>query len=367
MSATIQIMVLPSAASDKRPQILLNDGGAWREMRPAYNDDPNTTADSLRSAAERELNQAMAQVETNGAYDPTTAAFTATFKSLYNLLVPEGVQEALRDLTITAADPPTLRIFLHPFGEWIPWELLHDGTNFLGLRFPISRIPILRQPNKARGTQQRHVTSVFSLLGNAVFDNGGQTEWAATFELGATPVTQLPSGNGPAPMFPSVDDLETAAKEADVIHITCHGGLIDPVRNEAYWTLNDTDSKTFSYRIRSDIAKSLDCKQRPLVFGNACASAAAGQRSLLYGFGGDFLYAGALNFIGTLAPITKSMALKFAKKFYGELIGRNAPGKSIATALWSTKNGFHNQKARDDPSYLFYSLYGPSETTYEVP
>jgi hypothetical protein len=99
------------------------------------------------------------------------------------------------------------------------------------------------------------------------------------------------------------------------------------------------------------------------VFGNACASAGA-DLAALQGFGASFMVGGALNFVGTFAPITKTMAVEFAKRFYANLFGDNVrPPLPIGEALRATKASFVAQSCTD-PSYLFYCLYGPCDSTY---
>ena len=99
------------------------------------------------------------------------------------------------------------------------------------------------------------------------------------------------------------------------------------------------------------------------MFGNACASNAAGnQGGLSTGLGTSFFTQGALNFVGTFAPITKSLAIEFARQFYLRLLQDQMP---IGKALWATKKHFFDLGG-NDPSYLFYCLYGPSETCFQI-
>jgi CHAT domain-containing protein len=137
---------------------------------------------------------------------------------------------------------------------------------------------------------------------------------------------------------------------------------------EYFWTLDHLNPSYFDYRVTPTIAQTVVLSSRPLVFGNACASVAAQTIDLasLQGFGSSFLVAGALNFIGTFAPITKSMAVAFAKRFYERLLGgAQSPGLPIAEALRATKQSFADENCTD-PSYLFYCLYGPADSTYRV-
>ena len=370
MPPCIQVMILPPQQAGQQPPFLLEDDGIWRDTVAADNPDPlHITADSLRQDAERELEQAMQAVDADQAYDPTQPAFRSRFHKIYRQLVSADVRSVLDAAgpDPVTKEPPVLKVYFSRGNEWIPWELLHDGNTFLGLKFVIARMPILRQPNAARGERRRAVSQVFDLVGNSLFSNGDYTKWYDQF-AGLAPAIQInrvPSALNAATPFPTVDDLSQAATTADVIHVTCHGGLSDENTAEFFWTLDHQNKATYNYRITSSIAETLPFQRRPLVFGNACASAAGGggKRGHLFGFGGDFMKAGALNFIGTIAPISKEIALNFAPRFYAELLGN---GNTIGSSLLAAKKHFHNQVPRKDPSYLFYSLYGPPETSYEV-
>jgi hypothetical protein len=263
----------------------------------------------------------------------------------------------------------------------VPWELLHDGEEFLGLRFQLTRLPTLRAENPTRGEARRHVGAVHNLLGKDVLDAVAQQAWADSFP--AKPglqVTHHPNGGG---VFPNLDRVNDAAAGADLVCITCHGGLLDPGSNEYYWTLDDASPQTFDYRFTADTIRGLSFKRRPLVFGNACTSslgfapapganpgggpAVAVAAPSAVGFGGAFLTAGARNFVGTIAPVSQRLAIAVAREFYALLLGDGQPGKPVAAALWAAKKKLHDAVPRTDPCYLFYALYGPAETTWEVP
>jgi hypothetical protein len=380
MGATVELMVLAGGPGN-RPRYLLEDGGVWRDPDPEYRD-PHLSRDQLSQGIERLLAEVMREVGRQVPVDPLSPTIIGQLKALYERVLPRQVREALHAAAAAAAsgDPPLLRLHLAT-GEWVPWELLHDGTDFLGLRFLIARLPTLRQENPARGALQRQVAAIHNLLGNEVLDDGARADWAQTFAAvhQGPSLTAYPNGNG---VFPTLDQVGVAAAQADVLHITCHGGRFDPDANEFYWTLDDGSPQAFNYRITSLTVRGMGFKTRPLVFGNACASlvgpaaaapaaaaAVAGAEApgaAAGGFGADFMAAGALNFIGTIAPISKTMAVAFARRFYDALFGGGAAGKAVAVALWETKRQIHGVVPRVDPSYLFYALYGPAEATYVV-
>ena len=67
------------------------------------------------------------------------AGLVALGRALYQLLIPEDfrllLQQNKKGLAVHGGDP------------LFPWEVLHDGEQFLGLRYPIGRLPSWFEPN----------------------------------------------------------------------------------------------------------------------------------------------------------------------------------------------------------------------------
>ena len=355
----LQLMVLPAA--DAPPQIFMERSGMWRDTLPPP---VGSTQSKLRQNIEKNLVNAMNEVAQNPAtgIDPASVSFKGTFESLHKSLLSADVVESLRTAAAAAGARPALNIHFRSGAEWIPWELLHDGTGYLGLRFAMSRMPILTEALDAPSVGARQVRKVFNLLAKEVLNGQPFADWEGTFSgfgAGNGWEERFPNGAG---VFPSLVQFDFAG-DVDVIHVTCHGGFHDPATSEFYWTLDHTSPSTINYNLTPGIAQTVRLKARPLVFGNACASTAsfAANSGALQGFGASFLIGGAHNFVGTFAPITKTMAVMFARRFYQRLFA----GTPIAEALRATKQSFADEGVRD-PSYLFYCLYGPGDTVYQV-
>jgi len=311
----------------------------------------------------------MGEVEGAPAHNADTAALKSPFATYYRRLVTTKVREALFKAAETRVgdDLPELLIHTDTYLEWIPWEMFHDGKDFLGLRFRVARLPIMRQvPDMSAKTIA--VQNVYNLLANNFLDAAQYALWEKTFNgvLGAGQEKKYP------PPPPSVDNILNA-RNADILHITCHGGLRDQ-QEEVYWTLDDRNPQPINYEVRTTFFDNdiLGYDTKPLVFGNACASTNAGggtrKNGLLPGYGASFFAKGALNFIGTFAPITKDLAIEFAQLFYQKLLGTGGtPPLPIAQALWETKNHYRSAAINSpDPSYLFYCLYGPPDTIFQA-
>lgn len=373
MTPTVSIMVLPTGSNDALPQILLERNGVWQDMSPALEVRMLLSVPELRQRIDTLLVEMMSQIRSNVA--PSWAAMRAACKKHYMDIVPSGVRQALQSAWADAdGDPPLLRIHTHISTDWIPWEILHDGVDFLGLRFQVARLPIMSKGPDLGQPGPRRVQRIYSFLGKNVFAHLPLTQtWLNTFSFCVSPAVQLqsyPNQNGAGGVladFPDVDHLIDAANDGDVLHITCHGGLKDK-DGQLFWTLDHTSSLTFSYHINATILSDLNLANRPLVFGNACASSLPGngQDGLTPGFGALFFAQGALAFIGTFAPITQTMGVQFAVQFYRYLLGAaGQPGVPVGRALFETKRTFSSQ-GENDPSYLYYTLYGPADATFEI-
>jgi hypothetical protein len=348
----------PTAADDSAegpPQFYVLRNTGWRDVPLAAR--PIGRPSEVKDSIEKKLTAIMSAplTEAQGAL----GALAGQFFQVWSKWIPESIQRELDQLPRAADDPPCVSLYIHPSLEWIPWELMHDGTDFLGVRYVIARLPIVRR-GPAAVSAQRHVSRICTFLGEHVMDDAEQTEWEGTFSglPNGTTVERFPE-NG---VWPTADTVTQAAK-ADILHITCHGGIQDAVL-ETVWTLNH-QGLPFTYGIgQAGVDQMAFADEGPLVFGNACQSTAGAVTSagLTPGLAYSFFDKGAAAFVGTFAPITKTMALKFATAFYGYLLGQ---GQGVGTALWRTKSDF-GAAGEADPSWLFYCLYGAPQTQFVV-
>ena len=103
---------------------------------------------------------------------PAWSSLKSWCTALYDSIVPPDVKTILdRQLQgHTGSIPPILRIHLPPKLEWIPWELMHDGAEYLGLRFQVTRLPIVSTGPDTYANGPHVVHRVYSFLGENVFD-----------------------------------------------------------------------------------------------------------------------------------------------------------------------------------------------------
>jgi hypothetical protein len=349
-------------ATESLPTIYVQYEGVWREPPPLA---PSIGAEinALRERLDNVIKAAM------DAGSELPADVMGIGSSLYQKLIPDPeIREALR----RAADspegdkPPVLRVHAQRSYDWIPWELLYDGSDFLGLRFQMARLPIVAKPPDMSDRTRHPLRQVRSILGVDVIPNAADDEfdrWRRTFD-GLLPEAaeelRLPPAEFTGEGWPTTDIFKECQRD-DILHFTCHGAMKD---REVYWTLKRGDPEFWKYEVTSATLPTLNLSyRRPLVFGNACKSGPA-EAGLLPGLAIALFELGALNVVATFAPISRDLAIDFARLFYERLLGANGEaGSSVAEALWAVKRRY-SESGATDPSYLFYCLYGPPDTRF---
>lgn len=309
--------------------------------------------------------------------------------SLWSGLLPKDLQERLKQVAEEAGpdSAPVLRIHTHL--DWIPWEIMRMGNEYLGVRFQIARLPLLPVAYPVEH-KPHEVRSIYNILGKDALKYQPEGEgdlseellaaWQATFSYpGALAIPALVCNSFPPPenpdQYPSRRALVTALNEgADIVHITCTGKTRETTYEgetpQPYWTLDERHENAHLYEVDTDLVEMPEMADpigvhRPLVFANACGSAEASR--LLGDFGPCFIQLGAVAFVGAFANISKPAAVKFAREFYKRLLMPESPERaklSIGEALWQTKKYFKEELNERDPSYLFYRLYGAPETRF---
>ena len=173
-------MVLPPLLAEDPPRFLVAAGGFWRDMGTATK---YVDLSKLQQMIDEQLKADMA------ALDPQVNAPIAVGNYnalLYDPLIPEPLQRLLKTVQPDNAGdpPPLLRMHLDPSLEWIPWEVAHDGNDYLGLRFRIARLPIVRPGKELPPAKDPWpVARIYNFLGEFVLDPALHAIWAKTFPI----------------------------------------------------------------------------------------------------------------------------------------------------------------------------------------
>ena len=267
-------------------------------------------------------------------------------RRFFTLLVPDQIRQSVFGVTGPAA------IELDVQDHDIPWELLHDGEDFLARRHALGRRVI--GPERTPQPGQRGVKVV--IVGDPTNDlKGARQESDAIYERcqkaldDLTDAYEIPAevsllqGGDATKDTVLLDLLMDPAGGIDIFHVAGHAHS-DP-RNPDRSGISLANGNLRAFEARS-------ISSEPLVFVNGCRAGQAADNAITFGaisgFASEFLTGGALGYIAPAWPIKDSVAQHFADIFYGLVIA----GETIGTALLRAK------QAIDDPDALAYVFYG---------
>jgi|GEM_PF-6845414 len=264
---------------------------------------------------------------------------------LAELLLPHGLREQVRTW------PANSTVVIDTNEQWIPWEILHDGADLLGLRFVLARAPRHDQRAQSLQSVRRHSRPrrTLSYMVNVV---GGEVEKRHADRAVRTFTRFSPPLRVHTLLGEPVSALEKVLPGADALHLTCHG-QVEP------HLLQVAKTSSQALNLLPDSVRVLPLKRGSMVFANSCGS----DRGLvMFGnftsFGWEFYRHGADVFIGTLGAVPTVHAIYFAEQLYGHLLG-SANGRTIGAVVKEARDLAGEQR---NLFSLLYCLYGDPDT-----
>ena len=277
---------------------------------------------------------------------------------LFDLLIPSRTKEKLASTTA-----PTLRLHLDDSLVHIPWELLHDGREFLCHRFAMGRIVSTRQSPTARSIR----TSSAPLKVLIIADPRGDLEACYRAGLGIKAfldkrrdVFHVDFKSHPV----DVSFVKKNLRDYDIVHYGGHADYHAQNPCESGWLLSDGKLRA------SDICTMGGHQPMPaLVFANACRSGQTGEWQIkegceqeIFGLANAFLLSGVQHYVGTFWEIADEPSSHFAKRFYGFLAERNGVG----AALQAARKAVIDDYGEETLVWASYMLYGDPSREYGV-
>ncbi|MCB0086198.1 MAG: CHAT domain-containing protein, partial [Caldilineaceae bacterium] len=270
------------------------------------------------------------------------------FRGLGTLLFTQLIPDAIQQQLVTLPAGSTLQLVTDDL-NW-PWELLHDGQEFLALRHNVTRLPRLERshPLRTHAAADKPAKVTCLLLGNPTSNLPGTEDEIAAIEdilFVARERVTYRSLFGPHITADYLQDQLTT-EHYDLVHYAGHATPDALVLADAPFQMA---------RLRAAL------RHHPVVILNACATAQAAlvdadlatmsrnAQSLASGF----MQAGAAAVIGMLWPIPDAAATRFGEVFYHHLTA----GAPIGTALRLSRI----ELRRQDPhgiAWLAPVLYG---------
>jgi CHAT domain len=277
-------------------------------------------------------------------------------QSLFNELVPLELAECIR------LWEPGLSISFSTAEEWIPWELMFDGENFLGDKFIIVRLPRLRKSIRNRVTALKvdnsilhglkKVSRIVNVVGGNIRPHTATQRALVLFDSLENSIHIERINEQSLAVFKS------ALVDADILHFTCHGH-----HHPFHLLQNFSDVIPESNNLCIHTVQRLALKHGSFVFANACTSSTPFQAfSEFTSFGLEFYLQGVDIFIGTLGIIPTEYAISFAENVYRELLQSNIKitvGQAVANAKKMSKANKNNF------FWLLYCIYGDPDYCFE--
>ncbi|GHJ42007.1 CHAT domain-containing protein [Streptomyces sp. TS71-3] len=333
MNGHLTTLVVSAQEKDSKYsyQLLANDGSGSGPLVTEY----DTTVDlSLINDWCTKIDTALRDKPADGAQAPL-AILEKTGERLYNHLFPlvrlnvpdliTGLRGATGPVVIQTNEP----------AQTVPWELLHDGTDFLGLKYDLGRRAVgRRQVISGRGFDRIRRALV---VGDPCSDLPAAREEArlVTSWLSARDVECTTFLGDQATKPTVVEELEGPY---DLFHFSGHvvnsGGVVGLMMHRRE-VLGEPALNTLS-------AQGVP----PVVFLNGCAS--AGQVESMCR---TFMVLGAKSVIGTRTNVTDDGAWRFAEEFYERLLDGEPAGAAVRGARASLRD-------RPDNAWASFMLFG---------
>jgi hypothetical protein len=357
MKTTLSLTKMPEAGGVTNYNVLLNISGAgWQDapaiqgsIKVAYHDrvdmrkaiDDLTTVINVLFGAQGTLRGKMPEVPENQALD----SLSELGDLMYRLFLPTIIQRHLKEV-----ESPVL---IASNDLELPWELMYPENEFLCLRAPVGRMPMMRdfpRRNEYKREEQLH----FLFIANPTGDLSAtekEVEWIADRLSDEPAKVEIWKGD-------EVTGLKLhralASGRYDVIHYSGH----------AYFNPENPDESGLllagqNVFIAQTIQRTL--RGRPLVFLNACESGremmADGEVSYTTseteGLASSFILGGALGIIGTMWPIFDEGAAEFGSNFYENLLAGKTLGEAVRQARLHVK-----ESRPHDVTWASFMLYG---------
>lgn len=315
----------------------IEDRKEWKQTAPQLKTD---VQDSLR-----ELNAFLTEAVTDGAvtedvWESTLLNLKGKGKFLFDSLIPDDLGSRMREWE------KDTNLSVSTNEQWIPWELMFDGEEFLGRKHILTRYP---RPDDYKKWPERPVehgdSHVIEKIVNVV--GGGLHERYST-RAGKLFDSVISRALVARLHEKAVSYLNQEVRTADVLHCTCHG-LLSP------HLLRIAKDTSRTQNLSPETVRVLPLQAGSLVFANACSSAGV---AVLFGsfnsFGWEFYLRGASVFVGTLGAVPTNYAIEYAENVYAPLFDSTGPitiGQAIAKAR-------EKAEKKHNIFWLLYCIYG---------
>ncbi len=272
-------------------------------------------------------------------------------------LFTHRVKEKLRE-----TDADHLIVNLDDHLVQIPWELLHDGKEFLCQRFSMGRSVRTRQ-NVVENRVARSLARPLKML--IMADPKGDLKGA--YQEG-TQIRNYVDSHGE--LINGVlrsdditpDFIKQKIRNFDFVHFAGHADYDSGNPQNSGWRL------TSGNLMSRDIIKMAGAGAMPaLIFSNACQSARTEDWSIkenfheeIFGLANAFVLSGVKHYVGTFWEVLDEPSNRFAIEFYKQMVN----GATIGTAVRDSRRALVEKYGEETIVWGSYLLYGDPTFNY---
>lgn len=290
----------------------------------------------------REMSAILEKTGRNGRLDPEAVrSFKKGAQFLWDQLLTRQAKERLR-----SAQEQGLTFSIDEELIDIPWELLHDGKEFLSLRFNTGRVVKTAQPPLSPQYREAPGRMKVLILANPTNDLD------SAYQEGLYIKNQLDKRRREVNVdfkSTSIDSVyvKKNLRDYDIVHFAGHCEHDPDDQRGGGWVLEDGKFTT------QDILSLGEALPFPsIIFSNACHSAQSSPAN--YSLASAFLFSGVRHYIGTTRKVEDAQSIIFAREFYAPLIN----GKSVGESLRLARLALRRERGEDDFGWAPYLLYG---------
>jgi class 3 adenylate cyclase/CHAT domain-containing protein/tetratricopeptide (TPR) repeat protein len=271
-------------------------------------------------------------------------------------LFTPGVKEKIRE---TGADHLILNLdekLVH-----IPWELLHDGQQFLSERFNMGRLVKTRQAVLAGRTRLLGRPLKMLVLADpkgdlkGAYEEGIQIRDFMDRDMDFVNVSLRSENVTP-------DFVREKIRNFDLVHFAGHADYDPKNPGESSWQLSSGIIKA------EELMKMAGTATMPaLIFSNACQSARTEEWNIsenfqdeIFGLANAFILAGVKHYVGTFWEILDEPSSAFALEFYRHLLSDMTVGQAVREA----RKALINEYGEETIVWASYLLYGDPTFNY---
>ncbi len=248
-----------------------------------------------------------------------------------------------------------LRLHLPEDLDWVPWELIWDGNEFLCTRFRLGRLlpkggeeldAVTKGLSQKRKREHEGLRALVAVGDTETLESSATEQEAVRTELEKRCVFANSFGGAL-----DSQDLFQQLKEHDLVHFVGHGVYDESDPAKSGWRCAGGDVLECRF-----IEETPKLERFPfLIFANACDSAHPSLSASEHYVGRvhrAFLRKGVPHYIGALVKLADKESADFAELFYAEL----ARGVTIGEALGNARLTFYERPGH--PIWALYVHYG---------